>query len=47
MEMQNEQKLHPLLLPLCVLVCGGAILAALCHAACLGSRDSAGSPANR
>ncbi len=26
MEMQNEQKLHPLLLPLCVLVCGGAMI---------------------
>ncbi len=26
MEMQNEQKQHPLLLPLCVLVCGGAMI---------------------
>ena len=25
MESQKEQALHPLLLPLCVLVCGGAI----------------------
>ena len=26
MESQKEQALHPLLLPLCVLVCGGAMI---------------------